>query len=352
MTIYSLGVYGFEQFTTGPPVDSSGPLPGDPLSVRLSDTMAVPGTLFRFASATPDLSPLMVADAEDGTPRIAVESALGSPGDAVMLQSRITVTTTTLPAREIGLHLVRVGENVRGVLGGGSLKAGMPYKVVRRTDPDPTKRLRDFAADAADAPGPLARPWEAALCFAHGTEIDTPYGARPIEDLAPGDLVSTLDNGSQPVRWIGHRYITREMMILHKTLRPVKFAEGTVGNRRRLLVSPLHRVLLNDWRAEVYFGEDQVLIPARALMNGGTIRQILPQAGITYAHLLFDRHEVILSEGTLSESFHPGESGLEALDRTQQEQIEALFSLAALKRRRAAFPIVRLDEARALRLPG
>ena len=124
-----------------------------------------------------------------------------------------------------------------------------------------------------------------------------------------------------------------------------------IGNLRAFRVSPQHRLLLNDWRAQVYFGEDEVLIPAKAMVNGSTIRQVLPASGVTYIHLLFDRHEIIVSEGALSESFHPGEFGLQALDEAQRSEVESLFPGPELARRRAAFPIVTLTEARAIRLP-
>jgi hypothetical protein len=134
-------------------------------------------------------------------------------------------------------------------------------------------------------------------------------------------------------------------------LQPVAFAPGVLGNTRALLVSPQHRILLTDWRADVYFGEETVLVPAKALINGSSVRQVRPVAGVTYVHLLFDRHEIILSEGALSESFHPGDIGLSALDADQRQELEALFPGLSLAQRRAAFPIVKAAEARALRLP-
>lgn len=41
-------------------------------------------------------------------------------------------------------------------------------------------------------------------CFACGTLIATPDGERPVETLAIGDLVTTM-NGTAPVRWIGRK---------------------------------------------------------------------------------------------------------------------------------------------------
>ncbi len=41
------------------------------------------------------------------------------------------------------------------------------------------------------------------LFFALGTWITTPNGQIPIEELAAGDMVVTMDHGPQPIRWIG-----------------------------------------------------------------------------------------------------------------------------------------------------
>lgn len=193
--------------------------------------------------------------------------------------------------------------------------------------------------------------WDAIFCFTHGTQVDTPDGPCLIEKLCVGDLVTTLGNGSQPLRWTGSRRVIADEMRQFPELQPVEFATGAIGNSRPLLVSPQHRILMNDWRAQVYFGEDEVLIPAKAMINGVSIRPILPSDGVTYVHLLFDRHEILVTEGALSESFHPGEEGLQSLDDDQRHELALLFPDLELQRRRAAFPIVKLSEARALRLP-
>ena len=186
--------------------------------------------------------------------------------------------------------------------------------------------------------------------FAAGTLIDTPDGPRAAGTLAVGDVVTTLANGSRPLRWVGRRAVSVLEMLAHPALRPVEFAAGTVGNARPLLVSPQKRLLIDDWRAEVYFGEDRVLVAAQALVDDRAARQLLPAGGVDYVSLLCDRHEVLLAEGALSESFHPGEGGLSALSTVDRAAIEAVVTEEDLRRRRAAFPIVRNAEARALRL--
>jgi len=236
------------------------------------------------------------------------------------------------------------GEN-GGIAGGAAgVTPGTPYQITGSQD-------GDGAITGAFPTGqPLAVAPNTLACFTHGTLIETPDGPRLIETLVPGDLVTTLGNGSQHLRWVGTRHLSPRDMLLRADLRPVLFEAGSFGNSRALMVSPQHRMLLNDWRAEVYFGEDEVLIAAKALVNGKTVRQVVPEGGVVYCHLLFAQHEVILAEGALSESFHPGEIGLGALDNAQRQEIEALFPDLEFTDWRAAFPIVRNAEARALPL--
>lgn len=198
-------------------------------------------------------------------------------------------------------------------------------------------------AEGADRPETLA-------AYASGTLIDTPEGQRPVEDLEPGDVVTTLANGSRPIRWVGRRQVAPVELLAHPGLCPVEFVAGAIGNARALRVSPQQRILIDDWRAEVYFGEDRVLVAAQALVDDQAARVVLPTGGIDYVTLLCDRHEVLLAEGVLSESFHPGEAGLAMLGRSDRDAVCALFAEADLLRRRPAFPIVRHAEARALRL--
>lgn len=194
------------------------------------------------------------------------------------------------------------------------------------------------------------RAWpEGLAAYGAGTLIDTPDGPCPVETLRPGDVVTTLANGSRPLRWVGRRRVPLIELLARPGLRPVTFAPGVMGNARPLTLSQEKRLLIDDWRAEVYFGEDRVLVAAQALVDDQSARIMLPAGGVEYVTLLCDRHEVLLAEGALAESFHPVENGIAALSAAEQAEVEAVVALSDLQRRRAAFPIVRTAEARALR---
>jgi hypothetical protein len=228
-----------------------------------------------------------------------------------------------------------------GIASPEPLVAGGVYRV---TGSNPAGQ-GDLPVYLASVATPLVRPTDIPAGFDRDCRIDTPGGPRQVAALVPGDLVTTLDNGSQPLRWIGVRVIPQAALAANPGHQPVLFETGAVGNLRPLLVAPQHRLLLSDWRAQVYFGEDNVLIPAQAMVNGGTIRQVLPAGGLICHQLLFDRHEVILAEGALAESLHPGEI---AADAVLLNEIEAQLPGLAQGRHRAAYPVVRAAEAKGL----
>jgi hypothetical protein len=45
----------------------------------------------------------------------------------------------------------------------------------------------------------------------------------------------------------------------------------------------------------------------------------------TYIHFMFDRHEVVLSNGAWTESFQPGDYSLKGLGNAQRNEILELF---------------------------
>lgn len=157
------------------------------------------------------------------------------------------------------------------------------------------------------------------ICFTSGTLIKTKKGEVPIECLSAGDLVLTMDHGYRPIRWIGSR-----KRLGMGEIAPVLIKKGTLRNDRDLLVSPQHRMLLQGWQAEVLFGEREVLVSAKSLINQRSIRKI-EGIEVEYYHILFDRHEIVFANGAPSESFHIGEQGWSTFDRNTRDEVMKIF---------------------------
>ncbi|MEM8777222.1 MAG: Hint domain-containing protein [Pseudomonadota bacterium] len=145
-------------------------------------------------------------------------------------------------------------------------------------------------------------------CFTDQTWVATPEGERPMAELGPGDLVNTLDHGPKPVLWIGRACIPASVIEQDTRFRPVLIKRDAFGQGvpcRDTRLSPQHRVIVEGWRGELYFGEDQVLVPICKLINDNTIRPDHAGNGVTYMHVLFDGHEIIRADNLPSESFLP-----------------------------------------------
>lgn len=179
------------------------------------------------------------------------------------------------------------------------------------------------------------------ICFAAGTMILTEAGERPAEDLRPGDLVWTRDHGFQPLRWCGARSIGPAELARRPNLRPVRIAAGSLGAglpRADLTVSPQHRVLVRSTIARRMFGTDELLVAARQLLELPGIEIDDSAAPVTYVHLMFEQHEVILSNGAETESLYPGPQAIRGLGAAAEE-IFALFP--ELREGTDSFPAVR-----------
>ena len=164
-------------------------------------------------------------------------------------------------------------------------------------------------------------------CFVRGTLIDTPAGPRPIEDLCAGDEVLTADYGPTRIKWIGSKRTGNVERALQGSLAPITILPDALGPgvpSRPLTVSPLHRVLWRGPKAQLLFGEREVLCAARTLVNDSTIVQA-QVTQVEYFHIMLEQHSLILAEGCESESLFPGRQGLYRFGEVVQEEIFALF---------------------------
>lgn len=165
-------------------------------------------------------------------------------------------------------------------------------------------------------------------CFTRGVKIATPKGEVAIEDLREGDLVLTRDHGPQPLRWLGSTRVSPADLQRNEKLRPIRIAAGALGSgvpASDLIVSPQHRVLVRSKIAGRMFDAPEVLVAARQLLQIDGVDIVTDLSGVEYFHMLFDRHEVVVSNGAETESLYTGPEALKAIPDAAREEILALF---------------------------
>ena len=176
------------------------------------------------------------------------------------------------------------------------------------------------------APIPSKPPVPAGvICFGPGTRLTTPHGARAIEELRPGDQVTTKDNGPQEILWTGHRRLSGARLHAMPHLRPVRFRAGAMGIGQPdgdLVVSPQHRMVVRSPVANALFRSDEVMVAAEHLTNGRSVTVDRDLRDVTYFHVLLAHHNVIWANGLETESFHPAHMDLSTLN---PDQFDALI---------------------------
>jgi hypothetical protein len=215
---------------------------------------------------------------------IGDESDFGVPGAAVHLDSCLTLMPASGNLAEV---LIFVETDQEGCVAG--LYAMPLANLAPRTG---------YALVGIDRVGARQRFAQAAcVSFTRGTRITMATGAQvPVEALRPGDMVLTRGDGPQPLRWIG-----QSTMRAIGEFAPVRITAGTLNNAHDLLVSPDHRLFIYQRDDALGAGRREVLVRARHLVNGDTVR-IETGGHVDYVQLLFDRHQIIYAEGIAAET--------------------------------------------------
>ena len=130
----------------------------------------------------------------------------------------------------------------------------------------------------------------------------------------------TRDDGPQPIRWIGNRSVRAA-----GDHQPIRLRKGQFGATQDLLLSPQHRILVEGYWSELLFGELEVLVKAKDLLNDLNVRPDTTLTRVTYYHMMFDRHQIVCANGVECESYLPGPSTMKGFDRQTQAEILQLF---------------------------
>lgn len=162
------------------------------------------------------------------------------------------------------------------------------------------------------------------ICFTKGTRLLTPDGPRRIEDLRPGDMVQTRDNGPQEILWAGDRRMSGARLHVMPHLRPIRIRSAAFGMGQPegdLIVSPHHRMLIRGRAAEALFGTSEVLVAAEDLLNDLSVTIDRQLREVTYVHILLERHQIVWANGIQTESFHPSNTSLDMIDPGQRQAL-------------------------------
>lgn len=168
-----------------------------------------------------------------------------------------------------------------------------------------------------------------ALGLAAGANLRTPCGDRRIENLRPGDLVVTRDDGLQPVRLVFSQTFSAAEIAADPSLAPLHFKARAIGPmmpQRPLTVGGAHRILVPGWRLENADDRTSFLVAARDLASAQdeSYSQRL-HGDVTYYHVIFDRHQVFTANGLPVESFLPNPVTMSGMKMEVTQQITEIF---------------------------
>ncbi|MFV0293479.1 MAG: Hint domain-containing protein, partial [Paracoccus sp. (in: a-proteobacteria)] len=169
---------------------------------------------------------------------------------------------------------------------------------------------------------------EGPICFARGSEIETLEGPQRVEDLRQGDMILTRDNGHKPISWIGSRSFRNDGGKTTQKLGPIRVRAGALGNNRPnrdLYLSPQHRILVRSQITRRMFGEDEVLVAVKQLLQIEGVEQLSDFTEVEYFHILLDQHEIVYANGLEAESLHTGPEAIKSLPVEAQEEIFMIF---------------------------
>lgn len=118
----------------------------------------------------------------------------------------------------------------------------------------------------------------------------TMSGYKPIAELEAGERIITR-NGLR---------VLRELSVTTHTFRAITVGKGTLGFSRpsaTMMMAPDQEVMVRDWRAEVLFGRDAVIIPIARMVDGKYIAEQEEIKEHSVFELRFDSEEVFYADG-------------------------------------------------------
>ena len=320
MPVFEFGVWSTTNLIPGP---SSG-------SIETNDLNGQPFVGDTFTIGTEDSQNILIEDNENGvfedntnTPQF-LDAPLSIGGfnypAGTQVQNEFILETDQLDSNGDAILIIEL--RFQPPVGGLTTTA---YTL---SAPLPDGTTLEIIGATNNPTGSSAPAYPAFICFAAGTMIKTDAKERTVESLAPGDLVLTLDNGLQPIRWIGRRSLDANELKENPNLRPIRIEAGALAEgvpNRDLVVSPQHRLFLRSKIAERMFNTTEVLVHARHLLGLEGVAVADDMDSVTYVHAMCEDHEIIQANGTLAETLYTGTEAMKAMSPAATQEIGEIF---------------------------
>lgn len=145
--------------------------------------------------------------------------------------------------------------------------------------------------------------------FLYGTKVATTSGWKPIERVAIGDLVRTLDHGFKEVRRISTDQVTIPDGETRPEYLPIFLPARTTYNGRPVWLMPEQGIALDLGKVDREV-EGCAIVPARLLCGIGRLTSQAPGSSFDVSTLFFDQDEVIFVEGGLQAYCPSGRFGM------------------------------------------
>ncbi|ATX66891.1 Hint domain-containing protein [Roseinatronobacter bogoriensis] len=129
-----------------------------------------------------------------------------------------------------------------------------------------------------------------------GTLVANQNGWVPADQIGPGDLVLTFDNGMQPVA--ANQSVTLKRADLSTKKAFTMFVpKGALGNRVDMNILPMQEVIVESDRAEALYGDPFVLMPCHLLDGYKGIHMQQFDTDLQFSVLLFENEQIIHTNG-------------------------------------------------------
>ncbi len=167
---------------------------------------------------------------------------------------------------------------------------------------------------------------DAFSAFTHGSLILTAFGPIAVEDLQPGDMVSTATGEAAELVWIGtSTFSPADAGKRTPLIRIMSDALGQSRPERSLTVGPGARILHTPPALRGVADGKQLLTPAAKLVDGVNVIEITPPTPTRMFHICLSRHAMINVDGIEMETYHPGAAAPREVSHALRDRFISLF---------------------------